>query len=142
MIFGWIFAAHQLGAAAAAWAAGAVRAAAESYEVAFMGAGLPGVAAAFMALGIASRGRPAAAAPSRCERRGRPASAASRRSGAERRELEHGGGGALLGDVSATGHPRLEGSACPAGDVDVPLEHGSGLVGSRLADGEPRVRRP
>jgi MFS family permease len=63
VIFGWIFAAHQLGAAAAAWAAGAVRAAAESYEVAFMGAGLLGVAAAFMALGIASRGRPAAAAP-------------------------------------------------------------------------------
>ena len=43
VIFGWIFAAHQLGAAAAAWAAGAVRAAAESYEVAFMGAGLLGV---------------------------------------------------------------------------------------------------
>ena len=62
VIFGRIFA-HQLGAAAAAWAAGAVRAAAESYEVAFMGAGLLGVAAAFMALGIASRGRPAAAAP-------------------------------------------------------------------------------
>jgi MFS family permease len=63
VVFGWIFAAHQLGAAAAAWAAGAVRNAAESYEIAFMGAGLLGVAAAFMALGIASRGRPAAAAP-------------------------------------------------------------------------------
>ena len=63
MVFGWIFAAHQLGAAAAAWVAGAVRTAAESYEIAFMGAGLLGVAAAFMALGIASRGRPAAAAP-------------------------------------------------------------------------------
>ncbi len=63
MVFGWIFAAHQLGAAAAAWGAGAVRNAAEGYEIAFMGAGLLGVAAAFMALGIASRGRPAAAAP-------------------------------------------------------------------------------
>ncbi len=63
VVFGWIFAAHQLGAAAAAWGAGTVRAAAESYEIAFMGAGLLGVAAAFMALGIASRGRPAAAAP-------------------------------------------------------------------------------
>ncbi len=62
VVFGWIFAAHQLGAAAAAWAAGAVRAAAESYELAFMGAGLLGVAAAFLALGIASRGRPAPAA--------------------------------------------------------------------------------
>jgi MFS family permease len=65
VVFGWIFAAHQLGAAAAAWAAGAVRNASESYEIAFMGAGLLGVAAAFMALGIASRGRgaPAPALP-------------------------------------------------------------------------------
>jgi MFS family permease len=62
VVFGWIFAAHQLGAAAAAWAAGAVRNASESYEVAFMGAGLLGVAAAFLALGIASRGRPRPAA--------------------------------------------------------------------------------
>ena len=63
VVFGWIFAAHQLGAAGAAWAAGAVRNAAESYEIAFMGAGLLGVAAAFLALGITSRGRPATAAP-------------------------------------------------------------------------------
>ena len=34
VVFGWIFAAHQLGAAGAAWAAGAVRNAAESYEIA------------------------------------------------------------------------------------------------------------
>jgi predicted MFS family arabinose efflux permease len=63
VVFGWIFAAHQLGAAAAAWAGGAVRAAAESYEIAFLGAGLLGVTAAFLALGIASPGRPTAAAP-------------------------------------------------------------------------------
>jgi predicted MFS family arabinose efflux permease len=65
VVFGWIFAAHQLGAAAAAWAAGAVRAASESYEIAFMGAGMLGVAAALMALAIAGRGRarPAAALP-------------------------------------------------------------------------------
>ena len=62
VVFGWIFAAHQLGAAGAAWAAGAVRNAAESYEIAFMGAGLLGVAAAFLALGITSRGRPRPAA--------------------------------------------------------------------------------
>jgi sugar phosphate permease len=62
IVFGWIFAAHQLGAAAAAWAAGAVRAASESYELAFLGAGALGVLAAFLALGIAARGRPAAAA--------------------------------------------------------------------------------
>jgi len=63
VVFGWIFAAHQLGAAAAAWVAGAVRTAAQSYELAFLGAGLLGVTAAFLALGIASRSRPAAAAP-------------------------------------------------------------------------------
>jgi predicted MFS family arabinose efflux permease len=63
VVFGWIFAAHQLGAASAAWAAGAVRNASESYEVAFLGAGMLGVVAAFLALAIASRGRPAPAAP-------------------------------------------------------------------------------
>lgn len=62
VVFGWIFAAHQLGAAAAAWAAGAVRAASESYELAFLGAGALGVLAALLALGIETRGRPAAAA--------------------------------------------------------------------------------
>jgi sugar phosphate permease len=59
VVFGWIFAAHQFGAALAAWAAGAVRAASDAYTVAFMGAGLLGVAAALMTLGIVSRGRPA-----------------------------------------------------------------------------------
>jgi sugar phosphate permease len=62
VVFGWIFAAHQLGAAAAAWAAGAVRAASESYELAFLGAGALGVLAAALALGIATRERPASAA--------------------------------------------------------------------------------
>jgi predicted MFS family arabinose efflux permease len=62
LVFGWIFAAHQLGAAVAAWAASAVRKAAESHEIALFGAGLLGVTAAFLALAIASRGRPAAAA--------------------------------------------------------------------------------
>lgn len=59
VVFGWIFAAHQLGAAAAAWAAGAVRTAAESYELAFMGAGLLGVLAAAMVLGLGRGRRPA-----------------------------------------------------------------------------------
>jgi hypothetical protein len=63
VVFGWIFAAHQLGAATAASAAGTVRTAAEDYEIAFLGAGALGVVAAFLALAIASRGRPAAAAP-------------------------------------------------------------------------------
>jgi sugar phosphate permease len=62
VVFGWIFAAHQLGAAAAAWAAGVVRAASESYELAFLGAGALGVLAAALALGIATRERPASAA--------------------------------------------------------------------------------
>lgn len=61
VVFGWIFAAHQLGAASAAWAAGAVRTAFDSYELAFMGAGMLGVAAALLALGITGRGRPAPA---------------------------------------------------------------------------------
>ncbi|HEY8743429.1 MAG TPA: MFS transporter, partial [Chloroflexota bacterium] len=40
IVFGWIFAAHQLGAAAAAFAAGALRTWLGDYQVAFIGAGL------------------------------------------------------------------------------------------------------
>ncbi len=58
VVFGWIFAAHQLGGALAAWAAGTVRTADDSYELAFLGAGLLGVAAAGLTLGLAGR-RPA-----------------------------------------------------------------------------------
>jgi hypothetical protein len=58
VVFGWIFAAHQLGAATAAWATGAVRTAADSYRPAFMGAGILGVLAALMILGVGAARRP------------------------------------------------------------------------------------
>jgi predicted MFS family arabinose efflux permease len=46
LVFGWVFTAHQLGAAAAAWAAGASRVWWGDYQMAFMAAGaLCGVAA-------------------------------------------------------------------------------------------------
>jgi len=46
IVFGWVFTGHQLGAASAAWAAGATRTALESYLPAFFSAGLLCLAAA------------------------------------------------------------------------------------------------
>lgn len=46
IMFGWIVAAHQLGAAGAAWTAGAVRSQLGGYEAAFVGAGVLCIAAA------------------------------------------------------------------------------------------------
>jgi MFS family permease len=64
VIFGWIFAAHQLGAASAAWLGGVVRASADTYVPAFLGTGLLGITAAAMTLGMgASRRGPRIAAP-------------------------------------------------------------------------------
>ena len=64
VVFGWIFAAHQLGAASAAWAGGLVRASADTYVPAFLGAGLLGIAAAAMTLGMGGARRgPRIAAP-------------------------------------------------------------------------------
>ena len=58
VVFGWIFAAHQLGAAASAWAGGLVRASADPSAPGFLGPGVLGVAAAAMppGLGGARRG--------------------------------------------------------------------------------------
>ncbi len=50
VIFGWIFASHQVGAASAAFLAGLSRSANGSYLQAFVVAGFVGIAAAFMAL--------------------------------------------------------------------------------------------
>jgi sugar phosphate permease len=65
--FGWIFAAHQIGGAAAAWAAGAVRDGAGTYDGVFLVSGLLCFAAAAMLAGVRARPllRPtgAAAAP-------------------------------------------------------------------------------
>ncbi len=63
ILFGWIFASHQIGAAAAAFFAGASRTATGSYLDSFVVAGLVAVAAAFMALMIGTKGQgPAPAA--------------------------------------------------------------------------------
>jgi predicted MFS family arabinose efflux permease len=63
ILFGWILASHQIGAAAAAFFAGASRTATGSYLDSFVTAGLVAVAAAFMALMIGTKGQaPAPAA--------------------------------------------------------------------------------
>jgi len=59
ILFAWIFGAHQLGAAAAAEAAGAWRTLAGDYELAFVGAGGLGVVASVLVLRIARRPRSA-----------------------------------------------------------------------------------
>ena len=61
IVFGWIFAAHQLGAAVAASAAGLIRTELGDYLVAFVAAGVIGVAAGVMSLFIG--GKPAASRP-------------------------------------------------------------------------------
>jgi predicted MFS family arabinose efflux permease len=58
VIFGWVFASHQVGAASAAFLAGLTRSVSGSYLDAFVVAGFVGVAAAFMALAIGRQGRP------------------------------------------------------------------------------------
>ena len=52
MVFGWIFAAHQLGGATAAWGAGASRDALASYLPAFFAAGIACFVAALAALAV------------------------------------------------------------------------------------------
>ena len=62
VIFGWIYASHQVGAASAAFLAGLSRSASGGYLDAFVLAGFVGLAAAFMALGI-GRGSAQASPP-------------------------------------------------------------------------------
>jgi sugar phosphate permease len=57
IVYGWIFAAHQLGAASIAFAAGAVRTFFGDYQLAFMSSGLLCLLAAGLVLRIA-RERP------------------------------------------------------------------------------------
>jgi predicted MFS family arabinose efflux permease len=54
IMFAWIFAAHQFGAAAAAWAGGAVRTYADTYAPVFLVAGVLAVGAALLSLAVAS----------------------------------------------------------------------------------------
>src|SRR5690606_3011852 len=52
LVYGWIFAAHQLGAASAAWITGAIRTDQGDYFLAFTGAGYLSLVAAGLVLGI------------------------------------------------------------------------------------------
>ena len=62
VVYGWVFAAHQLGAAAAAWGAGLVRDTTGDYAFALVAAGVMAVLAGGMALTIRGpASRPAAA---------------------------------------------------------------------------------
>ncbi|MFD0937752.1 MFS transporter, partial [Methylobacterium trifolii] len=63
LMFGWIAAAHQIGAASAAWLAGTVRTNTGDYFGAFLAAGMLCLVAAMMALFIGAKPRPAALAP-------------------------------------------------------------------------------
>ncbi|MEA2667373.1 MAG: hypothetical protein QOJ33_307, partial [Chloroflexota bacterium] len=64
IVYGWIFAAHQLGAASIAFAAGAVRTFFGDYQLAFMSSGLLCLVAAGLVLRIArTRPAPGLAAP-------------------------------------------------------------------------------
>jgi MFS family permease len=63
IVFGWIFAAHQFGAAFAAWAAGAMRGWFGSYTYAFLSAGTLCLLAAALSLQIARPVRDAGIAP-------------------------------------------------------------------------------
>jgi predicted MFS family arabinose efflux permease len=56
VVFGWVFASHQLGAAFAATAGGAIRDQLGSYAVAFYAAGALSVIAAVLSLGVRSPG--------------------------------------------------------------------------------------
>ena len=52
VVYGWVFAAHQVGAAGAAWAAGAARDGLGDYDAAFLSAGLIAIAAGIAATTI------------------------------------------------------------------------------------------
>jgi MFS family permease len=55
LVFGWVFASHQIGAAAAAAVAGALRTSLGNYDAAWYGAGVLCLLAAGLSLGIANR---------------------------------------------------------------------------------------
>jgi predicted MFS family arabinose efflux permease len=59
VVFGWVMAAHQVGASLAALGAGVIRTELGGYRLAFLGSGALCLCAAFMALAI----RPAGARP-------------------------------------------------------------------------------
>jgi predicted MFS family arabinose efflux permease len=60
-VYGWVFAAHQLGAAGAAWAGGALRDALGAYNLAFLAAGALAIAGGLLSLRIERTVKPSAA---------------------------------------------------------------------------------
>ncbi|RIH85111.1 MFS transporter [Calidithermus roseus] len=60
-VYGWVFAAHQLGAAFASWAGGSVRDALGEYNLAFFAAGALAIMGGMLSLGIRRALRPAVA---------------------------------------------------------------------------------
>ena len=63
IVYGWVFAAHMIGAAIAAWAAGIVRDTVGDYAPAFVAAGWIAIIAGFAVLGIKRPGRGTATVP-------------------------------------------------------------------------------
>ncbi len=63
VVYGWIFAAHMLGAAIAAWVAGVVRESVGDYAAAFVAAGWIAILAGFAALAIRARTPESVTAP-------------------------------------------------------------------------------
>ena len=70
LMFGWIAASHQIGAASAAWLAGTIRTGTGDYFGAFVAAGILCLIAALMALFIGARPRTEAALPAGGQLRG------------------------------------------------------------------------
>src|SRR3954452_10454046 len=70
LMFGWIAASHQTGAAAAAWLAGTIRTGTGDYFGAFVAAGILCLIAAMMALFIGAKPRTEAALPAGAQLRG------------------------------------------------------------------------
>jgi sugar phosphate permease len=64
IVYGWVFAAHMMGAAIAAWAAGVVRESVGDYAAAFVAAGWIAIIAGFAALGIRKSDPGSAPSPS------------------------------------------------------------------------------
>ncbi len=56
LVFGWVFASHQIGAGAAAWAAGALRTSLGTYDLAWYGAGALCLVAAGLSLSVRTGG--------------------------------------------------------------------------------------
>ena len=84
MVYGWVFTAHQLGAAAVASAAGIIRTVTGGYELAFIGSGALCLLAASLSLLIRRGGgadprRPRWTAASRSSAAGPPSHGAARR---------------------------------------------------------------